>query len=371
MKTWACILILAVLMSISGCGKKAYIETQRFALLIGVDLDEENNLVVYTTNPVFSKEAKVKYKITSATADSLRESRKKIDIKLNGNLAVGKIQNVIIGKKLLQQRNVFPYLDSAIRNAQIEVNAGLIMVDGSVKEMMYTNMNDKGRIGAVVKQMLDSTYNSRITVQTTLQEFHQQMMDKGTTPYISEMKAEKNDLVITGTALLHKDGTYAASLNNQESSLLLLLQQDTKNRIQLTFHLPQETFDTDNQTSYVSFDIIHAKVKPVIKFQDNRFHMDVRMNIQIDLTERLFTVDMEKNKEKMELAIQKLLKKQCETLIRMTQKKEVDPFRFGVHVRADDYKNWKKVEDNWGKAFSEATVTVSPKVTIKSIGVSE
>ena len=35
------------------------------------------------------------------------------------------------------------------------------------------------------------------------------------------------------------------------------------------------------------------------------------------------------------------------------------------------YKNWKKVEDNWAKTLSEATVNVSPKVYIKSIGVSE
>ncbi|OPH47406.1 hypothetical protein BC351_39950 [Paenibacillus ferrarius] len=364
-------LALAVLLFVTGCGKAIYIENQQFVLTEAIDFDENNELVVYTATPVFSKEATDKYKITSTRANTMRKSKGYIDSKTSGSLAYGKSQNVLIGKKLLQKRDALPYMDVLFRDSRNEINANVIVVDGTIKDVMYTNMSDKGRISSVIKQLVESSYQSRITVQTTLQKFHQQMMDKGMTPALTEMKTENDELVISGTVLLHKDGTYAASLNNQESSLLLLLQRDTKNDIPLTFHFPPDMFHTDEKMSFVSFNITKAKHKVKTHFENDRFTIDIEMKVQIDLTERMFTLDLEKERKQLEQAIEIELKKQCEALLKNAQKYQIDPFGFGIYVRAHDYNNWKKVEDNWGKAISQANINVSPKVLIKSIGVSE
>ncbi|NEW07220.1 Ger(x)C family spore germination protein [Paenibacillus sp. SYP-B3998] len=364
-------LALAALLFVTGCGKAVYIENQQFILAHAMDLNDEKKLVIYVASSVFSSEATKRYKVTTATVDTIRESRKKLGSKINGSLAPGKLQSILIGKKMLQQTNVLPYLDVLFRDPKNDINANMIVVDGSVKEVMYTNMSDKGELGGVIKQLVESTYKSRITVQTTLQKFHQQMMDSGMTPCITEMKVEKNDLVISGTALLHKDGTYATSLNYQESSLLFLLQHNLKKRISLTFHLPSEIFQTDEKMSYVSFDIKKAKLNFKAKFEGDRLAIEIPMKVQIDLTERLFTLDMEKQSKALEYAIEQELKKECETLIKKVQKHQVDPFHFGIYMRAYNYKNWKGIQSNWGTTLSKATVKVSPKVTIKSIGVSE
>ena len=219
--------------------------------------------------------------------------------------------------------------------------------------------------------MVDSTFKSRITVQSSLQKFHQHMKDKTVTPYLTELKVKKNDLVISGTALLHKDGTYAASLNNQESSLLLLLQRNTKNRIPMTIHLPPEQFHSNERMSVVSFDITKAKVSIRPKSEATHLTIDITMKVQIELTERLFAIETEKQSKPLEQAIEQELKKECEALIKKAQKHQIDPFQIGLYVRAYDYKTWKSVQDNWGKALSEATVNISPKVAIKGAGVSE
>ncbi|MDQ0896501.1 Ger(x)C family spore germination protein [Paenibacillus sp. V4I7] len=372
MKKWKSIfLACAALLLITGCGKAIYIEDQRFIIAEGVDFDEEKKLVIYSSSPVFSREAKDKFKITTTTADTMREGKKKIEAQLNGSFGTGKLQSMLIGKKMLKQTNVLPYLDVFFRDPKNEINANLIVVDGPLKEVMYTNMSDKGHLGPVIKQLVESTYKSRITVQTTLQKFHQQMMDSALTPSITEMRVEQDDLVISGTALLHRDGTYATSLNNQESSLLLLLQRNTNKPIPLTLPLPPEMFQTDKEVSYVSFSINKVKVKFKSKFEENHFIIDIQMKVQIDLTERMFTLDMEKQSKQLEQAIEQELKKECQDLIKKAQKHHVSPFGFGLYVRAHDHKNWKKVEGNWEKALSEATVNVSPKVVIKSMGVSE
>ncbi|KRF19171.1 Ger(x)C family spore germination protein [Paenibacillus sp. Soil787] len=372
MKKWQGIFLTwAVILGLTGCGKAVYIETQRFLLADGIDFDEEKKVVFYTSSPVFSKAAKDRFKITSTTGDTIREIKKKLESKINGNVAPGKLQSILIGKKMLQQTNVLPYLDVLFRDPKNEINANVIVVDGSVKEVMYTNMSDKGRIGGVIKQLVESTYKSRISVLTTLQKFHEQMMDNAITPCITEMRVEKNDLVISGTSLLHKEGTYATSLNKQESSLLLLLQRNRNNPLPLTFHLPPEMFHTDEEISYVSFNIKKVKANFKTKFEGNHLTIDIEMKVPIDVEERMFTLDMEKQSKQLEHAIEQELEKECQALIKKAQKHQVDPFGFGIYVRAHDYKNWKKVEDNWGKALSEATVNVSTKVAIKSIGVSE
>lgn len=372
MKIWQGIFLTgAALLWLTGCGKEVYIETQRFLLTEGIDLDEEKKVVVYISSPVFSNVAKDRYKITTTTADTMRESKKKLESKLNGNIAPGKLQSILIGKKMLQQTNVLPYLDVFYRDPKNEINANVIVIDGSVEEVMHTNMSDKGRVGIVIRQLIESTYKSRISVLTTLLKFHQQMTDNAMTPCLTEMRVEKNDLVISGTTLLHTDGTYATSFNKQESSLLIFLQRNTKNPIPLTFHLSPEMFHTDEEMSYVSFNMKKVKVNFKTKFEGNHLTIDIQMKVPIDLTERLFTLDMEKQSKLLEQAIEQELEKECQDLIKKAQKNQVDPFGFGIYVRAHDYKNWKKVEDNWGKALSEATVNVSPKVVIKSIGVSE
>lgn len=372
MKKFNCLfLILTVLLFATGCGNAVYIENQQFVLTEAMDFDENNKLIVYTSTPVFNKEATDRYKVTSTRANTLRNSKALLDGKTSGRLAYGKSQNMLIGKKLLQQRNAFPYLDVLFRDARNESNLNVIMVDGAIKDVMYSNMSDKGTLSNVIKQLVESSYKSRITVQSSLQQFHQQMKDKGMTPTLTEMKVEKSELVISGTVLLHKDGTYAASLNHQESSLLLLLQRNVNNPLPLTFHLPPEMFHTDEKLSYVSFNIKKAKPKIKTNFAGGDLTIDIELKAQIDLTERMFALDLEEKKKQLEQVIEKELKKKCEALIKKAQKYQVDPFQFGVHVRAHDYKEWKKVEDNWGKALSEATVNVSPKVIIKSIGVSE
>ncbi|BBH24084.1 germination protein [Paenibacillus baekrokdamisoli] len=365
------ILTWAALLFVPGCNKPVYIEKQQFVLIEGIDLDEHNKLVVYTSSPVFSKEAKEKYKITSATAHSMRDSKAKINSKTIGSIAYGKTQTVLIGKKLLLQRNAFPYLDVLFRDPRNEINANVIVVNGTVKEVMYANMSDKGRIGVVINDQAESTFKNSNSVQTSLQQFHKQMLDKRATPYLSEMKVEKNDLVMSGTALLHKDGTYAASLNNKETSLLLLIQRNTKNTISLTFHLDPKRFHTDEEMSYVSFDIKKVKYNLKTKFAENHFTIDMQMKVQINLSERMFSLDLEKKSKQLEQAISQELTKECNALIKKAQKHQVAPFGFGHYVRAHDYKNWKKVQDDWGKALSEATVNISTKVIIKNIGVTE
>ncbi|UED77777.1 Ger(x)C family spore germination C-terminal domain-containing protein [Brevibacillus sp. DP1.3A] len=71
----------------------------------------------------------------------------------------------------------------------------------------------------------------------------------------------------------------------------------------------------------------------------------------------------------MEKAIAVVMKQNMEGVIAKLQKKQVDPIGLGKYARAYAYAEWKKVEDDWGRVFSKAKVTIHPEVKIIRVGV--
>ncbi|KPV59888.1 hypothetical protein QJ48_08510 [Paenibacillus sp. A3] len=363
------ILTLSLLLVFPGCGRRMYLENRQIILMTGADLGSDQQLTVFTSTPVFSVEAKQKYNISETIADTLRQARSRLDAMSTGPLASGKIQTVLVGKKLLQRAGILHYLDVFMRDPKSEINANIVAVDGSVREIMNANMADKGRPGVVVKEQTEAAYSSRTAVKTIMQEFHQQLLDPRRTPSMTEVKLKDNEIVVSGTALLSKEGTYVTSLNNQESALLMLLQQRKGQPFPFTLHLPPQKIKAAQRMAYVSMEIGHTKYDIKVKHENNRFAFDIRMDIDVNMTERLFEYDLEKDKKPLEQALGQEFQKKCDALIAKIQKHRIDPIGLGVYAKAFHYGQWKKVESDWGQALAEAKVRVMPKVTIKSSGV--
>ncbi|SMO34693.1 hypothetical protein [Melghirimyces algeriensis] len=57
--------------------------------------------------------------------------------------------------QLEQERDVFPFLDVLFRDPQNETNARVVAVDGPVRDIMYADTKDKGRLAVVIREILD------------------------------------------------------------------------------------------------------------------------------------------------------------------------------------------------------------------------
>ncbi|WP_025849778.1 Ger(x)C family spore germination protein [Paenibacillus ehimensis] len=363
------VLTLTLLLVVPGCGRRMYLENRQIILMTGADLNNDQRLTVYTSTPVFSVEAKQKYNISETSADTLRQARSKLDAMSTGPLASGKIQTVLIGKKLLQRPDMLHYMDVFMRDPKSEINANILAVDGPVKDIMYANMKDKGRPGVVLKEQTEAAFSSRTAVKTIMQEFHQQLLDPRRTPAMTEVKLSGNEIVVTGTALLSKEGAYATSLNNEESALLLLLQQRKGQPFPFTFHIPPKKIKAAEHLAFLSLEIGDTQYDIKVRHENSRFAFDIRMKIKVNLTERLFEYDLEKDKKPLEQALQQEMTKKFEALIAKIQKHRIDPIGLGVYAKAFQFAQWKKVENDWGKALAEAKIRVMPDVVIQSSGV--
>ncbi|GED68936.1 germination protein [Brevibacillus reuszeri] len=369
MKTWARIMLLVMIpVLLSGCMDRIDLEDATLALMTGVDLNEKNELLFYISSPVFSHEAKKKSEQFGIRADTMRGARIEYDRLVTALTVAGKIQVLVFSKKLLQHPDWFRLMDVVFRDARFSVNARIVVFDGRVVDLFNFQPKDKPRLALHLTKLIDTANYRNLTVKTRAQELHRQMYEKGMTPSITEIKKDKA-VMIMGTALLSKAGLYRELIDARETILMQILLHEKQGEISLTLPLPEHEPHDPIIKDDVSFYVKGVKKKVKTEYKDGAFHFDVQLKMKIGVSERMFPFNMNKDYKKLEKMIEEELRKDYEQLIAKCQKKELDPFGFGLYARAYAYQDWKKVEGDWTKAFAKATVKISPDVSIKGNGV--
>jgi Ger(x)C family germination protein len=363
-------LFIFFIVILSSCGGKAPLEDLTLAFIIGIDLDDENNLVFYELNPVFGEGAKTGIETYEVKAKTIRDSRRLFDALTTGEVTAGKIQVLLVGKRVLQHGDWFPILDTVYRNPTFSMSTRVVTVDGPVSEVIFHNPEEKHQLSLHLKALIDKNYDRTRAVKGTLQELHREIYEKGITPFISEVKIKKK-LELTGMSLLDDKGKYSKFLNVPESSLLLMLQNKKRREVTLTIPvLPNEDEKNIFHKNEISFAASTVKTKIKSGYKQNKFHFDINVKMTINIVERLFPEE-KLNKEQLTKEVEKELKKQIDDLMKKIQKKNIDPIGLGLYARAYHYSQYKKVENNWGEALAESDINVSVKIDINSNGAVE
>lgn len=363
-----CLLLLfAMCTLLSGCFDRNNIEDVSLVLLVGLDLDEDNRLMISASSPVFNKEAEIKEESSAVKSITLRQSRDEFDKIFTALPAAGKTQFVLIGKRVLEHPDWFPLLDVFFRDPRNTINSRVAMVDGSAFDIVRFEPKNKPRLPLFMSKLFETAYRGNLTVKTTLRELQRQMYEKGMTASISNIRKDDN-LVIAGTALLDKKGRYALSIGSEENKLLHILQGQTKGGFSFTLTSPGKPGNELFYPGSYSFSAHVISTKTKAGYAGDKFKFDVGVKMHIALTERHFNMDVRNEAHKLEQDIQGQLKARFDKLIGKAQAAKIDPFGYGLYARAYTYKQWKEVQDRWGEAFSQAEVNVNVKVTIASMG---
>lgn len=363
------LLVVMVITSLTGCMDRIDLEDATITLMAGIDLNEKNEILFYLSSPVFSEEAKKKSEEFGVKADTFREARVRLDEMVTGLTLPGKIQVYILGKRLLQHPDWFRILDVIYRDARSTVNSRMVVYDGDVHELFHFNPVDKPRLALHLTKLIDTAARRVVTVKTEAQELHRQILEKGTTPVLTEMTKDNRVVQVKGIALLSGKGTYAKLIEPPEATLLMLMVNGKQEDVSISLLLPEYQERSKFIKSKVSMIVKDVSNKIETSYRDGRFHFTVRQKLKISIAERLFPFDMKKGYKQMEREIEKELRKSYAQLIQKCQKSSADPIGFGMHARAYEYEEWKKVRDNWTKEFSRASVQIIPEVSIKGNGI--
>lgn len=358
-------IVLAVAF-VPGCYDRTDMENVAFPLTLGLDLNEEEELVVYLVQPVFSEKVKKNSDELVVKAKTLRQSRGEFDRYSMGFFIGRQVQQMLIGKRVLQHEGWFQLLDVFYRDAKLPLSPKVITVDGPVSEIIFFRSDDKPMLPLFLNGLIETKSEHSETVKADLQDLHHQMFEKGMTPVLSEIKLNK-DIILEGTTLLDHKGVYAASLDKDETMFLSMLQKKSDTAY-LSSKIPGEPKQSPFETDMLSFTASEVDTKIKTSYHDDRFRFEIKVDMPVSLTERLFSFNMQKNKKQLEEMISKQAEQKVKKLIEKIQKHKIDPIGLGIYARAYEYKSYKKVEDRWGEALSEAEIDVSVDVTITSSG---
>ncbi|MGG2063966.1 Ger(x)C family spore germination protein [Bacillus sp. S14(2024)] len=361
-KVLCCVLLVTFMMA--GCFDQTSVEDVSLTLILGIDLDDNDNLLVYMSSPVFNKEAKQKEETTGVKSVTVRKSREKFDATVMALTSGSKTQVLLVGKRLLKRKNWQEYLDPFYRDPKNTVTARVVAVDGPVSDVMVYNPKDKPRLPLYLAKLVDTASIRNVTVRTTLQEFREQSKEKGMTASITEMKKKKR-VWLTGTALLDAKGRYKLTLTPDESMLLRILQNENKGEFPFTLAIKPKPGERNKDL--ISFSAQNIKVKTKAKY-DGHFIFNTDIKMRVIITERLFSFNTRKDAEKLQKAIETKLEADFKHLIKKIQDAEIDSFGYGKYARAYTYPEWKKVQNQWGKAFAKGDVNVKVNVNIAGMG---
>ncbi|MCR8644695.1 Ger(x)C family spore germination protein [Paenibacillus sp. N1-5-1-14] len=370
------ILVLFICSSmLTGCRDTTIIENLTLTLVIGMDLNEKNELIVSQSSPVFNKEAVDKEEEQEVKTKTSRAGRNKFDMASDGLSSGGKAQVVLVGKRLLQNPNWNVLLDSFYRDAKNTITSRLVMVDGDVSGVIRAVPKDKPRLPIFLSKMIDSANLRNETVKTTLQDFHRQLKEKGTTATLTVVKLDDTDgtnVRVTGTGLLDSKGRYVTTVGPNETKMIYMLQKRLSGKFPFTILLPElEKTNKVVDTRYISIEAQNIKVKHKVTYADGKFHIDVSLKMGATIPEMFFPYNTSvlDGDSPLERQIEREISNMFTKFIKKTQELHIDPVGFGLYARAYTYSEWKKVQDNWVDAFSRAEVTVSTDIKIQSAGI--
>ncbi|PEV57436.1 hypothetical protein COJ79_03365 [Bacillus thuringiensis] len=355
---------LICIVVLTGCYDQVYVEDVAATLIVGIDIDQKNHLKVYVVNSLINKDRKRNEEKHYATDITVRKARDQFDTIDPGIISGSKIQIVLLGKKLLQKKNWFEYLEPFYRDPQNTMTAKVIGVDGKVSDIIYSHSPQKNFLSDYLAKLIKTGNARNVTVKTTFKELYRQVKDKGITPSISSIKRINNQKIkITGTMLLDYQNLLIESLNPNENKLLTLLQGKIKGDYPFTIKNPLK--QTNKQWISISAQRMNVDTKVAYT---NRFKFQIQINMGTEIIEKFPASYTSITSRELEKAISQQFTEELTRLIKKVKRANIDPIGFGLYARAFQYKNWVPYEQNWGKELSKANIDIKVNVKVRDVG---
>ncbi|MFC4304025.1 Ger(x)C family spore germination protein [Cohnella boryungensis] len=360
--------LVAILLALTACNDRLDLENATIPLALGIDLDENEQLVMYTSSPVFIKNSQNKSLETKTKALAPRQSRASQGAEMSGLLTGKNYQVIVVGGRLLKHKEWYSLLDVLFRDTKNTTTDRMIYYKGSLDNIMDKKDPDQPILPLLLRSMVDSKSKRSETVLTTVQELHRQVYEKGVTLSISEIDLQEGSIVMKGTALLDNDGVYVMSLNAQETGMFRILKKEAHSGINFSYRLPGIPKTGHFNTNVLSFSTAGTKVKIKTSYLDDRFIFDIKITLPASLSELMFPHDIREQAKELGKKLSYLAQEQFAELIKQFQQRRIDPIGLGIYARAYEYKQFKKVQDRWADAFAEAKVNVKVDVKVKATG---
>ncbi|MED1305293.1 spore gernimation protein XA [[Bacillus thuringiensis] serovar konkukian] len=355
-----------------GCSQRIPLEKASLILLIALDRTSNGEMKVGTSIPLFHHKKQKSTVEHWVQASTIYDGFSKMDTKLTGYVTSSKTEVILIGKKLAEEENWIQALDSSYRDPYASINAKVVLVDGSAEGIFKIHRPDKPALTSYINNVIESSVQSNLSVSSTIQQLMREKNEQGMTQTIPIIKNINNEIDAVGIAFLDHKGKYLTRIPKNDVKFFNLISK-SKNTGRMMLHLVLSPKKSDKKPN-TSVLVQNAKRKIHVNFQKGKFIFNIDINMNVALIEKTNgssngdNLHSKKNISRLEHEIQREFNKKLQSLLQDIQKNKIDPIGLSLHARAFQYKEWKKVKEDWLHTLSKAKIRVNTHVKIKDTG---
>jgi spore germination protein len=354
---------------LSGCWDQAIIENVGIILMQGVELSEDDRLLITDVAPVIGSSEKNQVKIVSMTADNPRESREIGNNKAFQNLSGGKTQEILFSEEMAK-RGVHDIIEIFERDPSNPALAYVVVVEGSPKELVEkaSKVREEPLFPMAVHQMLEQNIQKSQIPETRICTYDIDYYADGIDPVTPMIRLEGDEIVVSGSALFAKD-KMVGKIGTRQTELLLAMMDEFK-PAEYTFK--DEIFKSNDASESprkgLNMLIKKADLKIKVGIADNIPEINISMKFSGYLSDYTWDdLDKDTEQSKLEGAMTNEITRECNELVQYLQSVGSDPIGFGDKIEARDYDYWGSID--WKEVYKTAKIDVDAVVTYEQNGV--
>ena len=398
------LLIISILFGLTGCYDAKGIEELAYVVAIGLDFDENNELVLSVQIATSENNSAQSSSSDSSSSTSQSKSSNVTTIKCNTidsglslinnhiskKLNLSHCQVIIISEKLAQT-GISPYLDTLLNNSELRNDCSIIISKCDAKE--YLN-SVKPALESLTARFYESTLNSAnhsgYTVDVTLFEFYSKMKDSCSQAYailgntltnnINSSTLKENgdytagdnpitdkDIIDNLGIAVFKDDRMIGELSGLDSICHILVNNELKSCI---LSIPSPFDFEDKSQKYIDLNLTPEKrTKVNVSFANNVPHIsiDIYLVAQGLSMDNYIDYDNINQLNVLQSAASNYIYTQINNYLQKTAKEfESDICGFGVYA----LKNYLTIQDwnasNWLDNYKNSVFNINIHLNIKS-----
>lgn len=361
MKYFLLYIIICLVSVLNGCSFVPSTNVNELNLIeaSGFDLLKPNEYRGTVFYPVLRSENITDFEVASANGETIKKVRERLDRQGRYRFLSGQLRIIMFSKEFAK-KGIYPIIDTFNRDPTIGNLLQVAIVDGETVDLLSLKEYQKENIALYLHDLLVHNAEAGPMPYMDFTTFLYEYFEVGQDPILPVLKVDKNEIKITGIALMKSDKLITI-LPMKYVFILKSLMEKYKQGLHQFNHINGANLAIDNVKSKSNYKIKIKKGTP-------EFLINLKMNARIQEYTGKKPILFPKHIKEVNKQLEKQIEKDATELISILQKNNVDPLGLGskleAHQRNFDYKKWKK-------QYPNIKVKVNVNVDILHTGIVE
>jgi Ger(x)C family germination protein len=367
--------ILPVLLLLTGCWDQAMLNQTKLITAGGFDYTKDGKVLTTAAVPqsvaAEAGQGNIVNQIFSASGNTARQSRLRLDRKVAERLDASKNQIILFGEDAAKN-DIYQLLDVFYRDPKSALNAKLAVAKGKASDVISTRFEEpkmSSGVGEYLRDSILSAEESATVPKENIQTVCPVMFDPGQDFALPYLEPLKKTVSIRGVALFH--GHKMVGTIREPLSVTYTMLTGEKHTIAMSTTKKIFNNKKPELMNYVTIKVkkntrsFNVDVTP-----EGKVSAEIKLKMKVVVTEypsdNLTTPGEVENVEKR---LSKKLSKDAQKVIDKLQEMNSDPFGVGRHLIAYHYPVWEKL--NWKEEYPKIDFKASIDVDVIGHGIIE